>query len=411
MNLFIVLPDQLFSREKDINFLLEYDEVYFVEDPVLFSIRNNSVQKLMSMTFKHYYDKVRDVANKHDAKRRCKIKYINKLDVMERGGSYVSKKEGGDGEKQFDKNDPTSFHSHVITPSFLEYFVGVNKQVNMWRPSNFWIWGDRIRDMTFNGLHINFHESAQFLLPFEEVRKYFIRGQSYSERSIIKGLCKRFDMKYELPGPVDEEYPILYKFENCNDASTKRDKYNCYFPMDSKSAEAIVERYLSKYKSAGPAYTFPQIDYILGVGLLTPADIINILRSQGDINTSMTYYILRREYFRIIYLANSDLMTKSVCNKCEYSSDEKSDAVFAVNDGKNAMLVSEKRIAEYMLRCHNNSRNNVGDCSNSPWKCCMELIQLAGNVFPWNLLPRSKGACCLNSIKGNIKHYKSSYVM
>lgn len=379
MNFFVILPDQLFSRDKDISFILEYDEIYLVEDPVLFSLRNDDMKEVMHSAFKAYYNMLKSATNN----KKREIKFINRLKVMERGGSYVSKKEGGGGEKEFNCCNAAAFHSHKEAPSFLEYFVGVNKQMNMWRPSNHWLWGDRIREMTFNGLPINFHESPQFMLSFDEVRKYFHRGESYSERLIIKNLCDRFDLKYELPGN-GEEYPIIYKLESS------------YHPIDVNSSMAIINKFMSKYvfgnlQSNSASYTCPQIDYILGMGIITPFEIIDMLKKNALYNPEFVYYLLRREYFRIIYLANSDLMCREklrVTNgACEAGN---------VEGG----LYTDKQTAEYMLKC---AESGVGS-----WKSCVNIIKKSCNLFPWSLLPRSVGAAIdLNAIHGKMKHFRS----
>lgn len=370
MNFFVILPDQLFSREVDVRFIIEHDEIYLIEDPVMFSLRDDDMKKIMHEAFKSYYNMLKSATG------GTKIKYVSRLKVMERGGSYVSKKEGGNGEREFDGCDANSFHSHKESPSFLEYFVGTNKQMNMWRPANHWIWGDRIREMTFNGLPINFHESPQFLLPFEEVRKYFHRGEGYSERTIIKNLCERFDVKYELPDSSPDDYPITYKFD-----------YG-YHPNDVESSKIIIEKFLSKYNSS--KYNCPQIDYILGIGLITPFEVLELMRKNpGNV---YAYQLFRREYFRIIYLANSDLMCKE---KLHFG-------VAQPNNIQNVPggLYTDKQVAEYMIK---SSVDGVAS-----WKSCLDILKKSSNLFPWSILPRSLGAAIdLNTIRGNIDRYRS----
>lgn len=417
MNFFVILPDQLFSREKDIKFILEYDEVYLVEDPVMFSLRSDSLKKVMHDAFRTYYAMLKNYISAMQSNETTstfkRIKYVSRLKVMERGGSYVSKKDGGGGEKQFDRCNADEYHSYETTPCFLEYFVGMGKQFNMWRPANHWLWGNRIREMTFNGLPINFHESPQFLLPFDEVRKYFVRGESYSERTIIKNLFERFDLKYTSAPNAPNEYPIVYKLDGSQ------------FPVNYESAQLVLDKFMSKYVSVySQGYTCPQIDYILNIGLITPLEIIDVIRgasfnqnadlekgqSKNDANAvdpEFIYFILRREYFRIIYLANSDLMNvEKFPHGLKNNKDNKivSVDVTSLKAIESSGLCSEKQLAEYMMR---SSIDEVGS-----WESCVRLMEVSANIFPWNSLPRSLGASIdLNAIRGKLKHYRSVLVL
>jgi len=405
MNFFVILPDQLFSREKDIKFILEYDEIYLVEDPVMFSLRSDSLKKVMHDAFRAYYAMLKNYISAMQSNETTstskRIKYVSRLKVMERGGSYVSKKDGGGGEKQFDRCNADEYHSYGTTPCFLEYFVGMGKQFNMWRPANHWLWGNRIREMTFNGLPINFHESPQFLLPFDEVRKYFVRGESYSERTIIKNLFERFDLKYTSAPNAPNEYPILYKLDGNQ------------FPVNYESARLVLDKFMSKYASVySQGYTCPQIDYILNIGLITPLEIIDVIHNASAgvtsaVDPEFIYFILRREYFRIIYLANSDLMNvEKFPHGLKNNKDNKivSVDVTLLKAIESSGLCSEKQLAEYMMR---SSIDEVGS-----WESCVRLMEVSANIFPWNSLPKSLGASVdLNAIRGKLKHYRSVLVL
>ena len=118
MNVFVILPDQLYLNSVVLDNLALFSTVYLVEEPL-------------------YFD------TKFAARYRCSMKiYYNNLLQLNIPVKYISYKKGG----------------------FIKYLSSVKAQVHMYFPNNLLLWGQQLFDARFYGLPIKFFDTPGYIL-------------------------------------------------------------------------------------------------------------------------------------------------------------------------------------------------------------------------------------------------------
>ncbi len=157
MDLFVVLPDQLFYTTYALKALTLSNEIWILEEPDYFKDVCRSKLTLHRASMKYYYDLLKRHFNE-----RIIIKYINRKKIH-----------GG----------------------LLGYLIAEShgKQINMFLPSIHEY--KNITKIKINGLPINFYDSPGFLLNYDYITENYKPKTGYQQTSFYKKMRKLFTPK------------------------------------------------------------------------------------------------------------------------------------------------------------------------------------------------------------------------
>jgi deoxyribodipyrimidine photolyase-related protein len=196
MNVFVILPDQLFAA--DIQLLLNCSSIYIIEDPKYFIINFGAKAKaryvcpqkiiLLRAAMRHFADHVS--ARAREQKHSVKVHYISYNEVVKAGGS------DGDVTDNIATNDAISNSNDNIigsgsnaasAPDFITYLRAedIKGQVNMYWPASEHDYPDLLT-AKFIGLPIHFYESPGFLLPRMEAAARTKAGAKMNQTAFYK---------------------------------------------------------------------------------------------------------------------------------------------------------------------------------------------------------------------------------
>lgn len=313
-NIFAILPDQLFTTKEAIDNISRCEEVYLLEDPYWFNNRMCKTKLvLLRAAMRNYHIALQELLSARDEDgepvRTSKITYVNFRKIELKGGSA------------------------------FDFLVGVESQVNMFRLSDVYAFGDKPWTHTYIGLPIRFHESPAWLLTYKSIRDGASSGHKYNQRNIEKKILAGMKLPSELTngivGGADEKKSRIFSinfddsnpiFKNAVDYVGKNftavgtaGRYSISSEEADKLTDAFIEHILPKYMTGDIIYLATP----LSLGLLTPRELLlDIIEEWKDPDTSIPTDcvrkfitdLLQREYFRVLYLADSDLMSKNTYN-------------------------------------------------------------------------------------------------
>lgn len=245
MNVFVILPDQLYLNSGVVGNLRLFSTIYLVEEPLYFE-------------------------TKFSARYRCCMKiYYNNLIQLGINVKYIPYKKGG----------------------FIKYLSSVKAQVHMYFPTNLLLWGQQLFDARFYGLPIKFFDTPGYILS-----RQFILNLAKKNVFINKSINDKKKYIHRYIGQLIPFESEMKKVDLRTDHSKEwisaetyaKDKFKelslDIVPFDHMEAEYAL--YINDIKG---------IKWSLHVGLLTP-DII--LRKKKEKN--MRNYICDREFDRLM---------------------------------------------------------------------------------------------------------------
>jgi deoxyribodipyrimidine photolyase-like uncharacterized protein len=278
MNIFVILPDQLFAAKECIDTILLCDRVYIVEDPLYFnSHAHRSKLAMYRGAMRQYYRWLCEI-NKSDSK----ITYIEHKKIL-----------------TFAPSNPNV--------SFLEYFLPIKCQLNMFRPSSMYMWGNRIYDYRYFGLPIKFHESPAFLLEYRFVKDNYKKG-----KHLFANFCKTMWEKFSFPNGAgkesvgaatptfsyiaDKEFSMAKSYVKKEFPGAPGKFFR--WPINHNEAESLFVNFL---KARGQhSFLAPSIN----CGLLTPGFIVKQIKKNKLRPIIFLRGLIAREYVRMLYLTN-----------------------------------------------------------------------------------------------------------
>lgn len=157
MDIFIVLPDQLFYSDEVLTAFNLTNKVYIVEEPKYFNGASLTRAALIRSMMWEYYRFLRQVRS-----LKAPIEYI---------------------------------HLKNIPNTFIEYFARVGAQVNMWMPTNHW-W--ELNKAKFNGLPIKMYPNPGHIFTRAMILEKY-RQRIPSEKVFIKHAIDKLLTKNGIP--------------------------------------------------------------------------------------------------------------------------------------------------------------------------------------------------------------------
>lgn len=319
-SVFVILPDCLFSNIEAFNILKVYSEIYLVEDPVFFNPsygKSKLVMHRASMRDYHKWLTVTTTAMKNKAKGTPEEKNIRIHSV-----SYVPY------DKIKAKGD-----------TIFDYFIGIKKQVNMYRLSNNWEYKDHQYDYTFNGLNVTFHETPGFLLTYRSIRDNCKPSHRYGFTSTFRKIVSKMRLPIEIleaDEPTEEPSSKILDLKIGDSPTYKAatDYVNKHFTttggtaryaINCTEADELLNIFLKvtlpQYQSGDISMILPQIN----IGLLTPRKVIYTVidhykkhkqKHSEEISPVRVKLLIKdlvfREYLRMLYLADGDIAIRRI---------------------------------------------------------------------------------------------------
>lgn len=292
MNLFLVLPNQLFSERFDDYF--ECDEIVIAEEMRYFA-KGNTANVSIRAAMRKFYALL--IAERKRRNSSARITYVDYHTLASRGGIDV-----------------------------FDYLTGCKMIVNMYDLSDYHAWGDKPRTIKYSGLPIRFLPSPMFIVSAADIFTNYKSGAKINFASF----CSKFGLppiqkvdggKYQKI-KVDATISAAKKYiEELFGEKVAKCDYGAY------SAE-VAQTYLLKLDLA--AKIPPPIIFAANFGIISPQQLYTLAKNAA-------HFICRREYIRAIYLLNfsgGDIVEKKEYHECDFGVIEKSSnfARFAVRE-------------------------------------------------------------------------------
>lgn len=285
MDIFVVLPDQLFASVDVIEELFLCEYVYLAEDPLYFcknkegNIDTSNRRNIMILAaIKSYKRYLRGIFKKFARHNKLDIRRPKKLPIIKRikYGDILAK-----------------------GPDIFDYLAGHRGRINMWRIANIYEYGDKPWDVKVYGINVNFYESPAFLVNYRTIFNKYKRGQS--SRPNKKNFCVKLAEQLgidisdlDVPPELPLDLQINYDLPTVSSA-----------PITHETAEYILARFLDAHMGN---YDYNKHVYLLApmnLGLLTPDYVIDraiMAWGRTYFTKKLIFDIMAREYRRLIYL-------------------------------------------------------------------------------------------------------------
>lgn len=176
MDIFVVLPDQLFYTPEAKELLCTgIEEIYIIEEPCFFENKNYSYLVQLRAAMRRYFYAVKEIAE--GCRKTPEVHYIQ-----------LSK----------------------VGKGFLQYLVGVKAQINMFTVNNVHDYKNLFKQK-YNGLPIKFHDSPMYFLGYFYISDNYNSNTNYSFDTFYRDQRKSYAKE-----TMDGAKPLKGEFKQKN---------------------------------------------------------------------------------------------------------------------------------------------------------------------------------------------------